>query len=1196
VPVALISYAQNGEDIRVWRALQGLDPTTLRYVDVGANDPRALSITASLYDLGWRGLLIEADPDLAAKLRVHRPGDQVVQAAVAATAGHLEFHRVPGTGLGTLDTQEAAGARSRGFAVEVVAVQSAPLSDMLDTWSDGPMHFMTIDVEGGEADALAGLDLRRHRPWILCIEAVSPGTSEPSHAAWEPSLLAHDYEYVTFDGVNRWYVAAERPELIEPVKIPFNAIDAGAWGWIPAEQARLRVEADRAVVRHAWQRELIENDRRAQVPVAEYERQITELRDALIHVEGSRSFLLARALTAPARRLRGWALARRDRLPAPVRHWMVRRRHLRHVTVNMGHLTPPSMLGRSSSTLVDWLTPDGLPSIPEGGIDPQAFGSIDESAVRAWLAQGPWDDDVMLERRVDGHDDELGRTVDALRVRLSLHERASASVDDAAGGDLVLIDARCLQAGAFAARGIGRFARAVVQGTRAAVGDQGVHLLIDRGLAELPPELVGDCRLVTGVSADETRRYGALVQPSPMTATPAPLVHLLGRSVLKLAVVYDFIPLHFPDVYLRSIAARAEYGATLDALRRYDEFVCISGVVAGELRSHVPAAEAAVYVAWPADLVTRDWAPGLDRAEGPIVIMTGDDPRKNTFGGLAAAGAATAHEPQREIVVLGMAGQDDRVHHWSIAAMMRPGETRTAQRLTDTELSVLLKRAGVVVVPSFDEGLSLPVIEALAAGAPVVASDIPSHRELMGSGPHLADPGSPRDLARAIARGRGRSDLARRQRHHLAQHRHQTLEVLIGERLGQRVGRVTTSIDDAVVHAAGRDPRIAIAGPWVPQRTGVADFTTTTTLELARLADVRVYTTSGADVPASIPPGVRLAHGSVDELARRGHDADVLVSVVGNSHFHLPFIDLLRHHCAAVVTHDTRMAELYLALRSPGGLADLMLRRSPGGRVWPGLADQIEDLRLLQDLGLWEIARRARLLIAHTPTAAHRMSVETGVDVHLLPFANQRVPQVDAIDQANRLAARTRLGLRDDVVNIGSFGYVDLRSKLADVVLESAAWLRSWGHPVHLHLIGMAPTPIHEQLVAQARAASVDLTITGFADEGRYRDYLLAIDLAVQLRISPVLGVSGPLSDLSAFGTPAVASRGLAEDVGAPGYVTRLPDHVSPLLVAEAVETSLATALPANMREEMRRAYLTAHSPARYARSLLDLLVAGPAD
>ena len=174
-----------------------------------------------------------------------------------------------------------------------------------------------------------------------------------------------------------------------------------------------------------------------------------------------------------------------------------------------------------------------------------------------------------------------------------------------------------------------------------------------------------------------------------MTATADPLVPILHSNALKIAVVFDFIPMHYPTVYLRHFAARSEYAAALDALRLYDEFVCISALARTELLAFLggptegPAAVNAA-VAWPRDVLPAGMATPPAHGQGPIVVMTGDEPRKNTFGALAAIGAATAGTDQpRDVVVLGMAGQDDRVHHWSIAAAMRPGEARTVSRLSD---------------------------------------------------------------------------------------------------------------------------------------------------------------------------------------------------------------------------------------------------------------------------------------------------------------------------------------------------------------------------------------------------------------------------------------------------------------------------------------------------------------------------------
>ncbi len=312
-----IAYAQNGEDVRIWHAFGPVrreGNLQLTYVDVGANEPFVYSLTAALYESGWSGLLVEADPDLAEQLRTFRPLDTVVQAVAAASMGDVDFYRVPGTGLGTMDAQEADMARARGFAVELINVSALPLDRILKVNLDPEhdIHVMSIDVEGAEATVLQGLGLQAYRPWVLCVEAVAPGTSTPTHELWEPRLLDREYSFVAFDGINRWYVANERTQLpvganagappgttiAEAIATPFHALDIGEYGWATADTHTLRQHTHEGDVRQAWQRELLLHERSAAVPQQEYERQIGELRNALIAVEGSRTFAFSRRMAS----------------------------------------------------------------------------------------------------------------------------------------------------------------------------------------------------------------------------------------------------------------------------------------------------------------------------------------------------------------------------------------------------------------------------------------------------------------------------------------------------------------------------------------------------------------------------------------------------------------------------------------------------------------------------------------------------------------------------------------------------------------------------------------------------------------------------------------------------------------------------------------------------------------------------------
>ena len=218
-----ISYAQNYEDVMLWRALKHISQGF--YVDVGAYDPIIHSVTQAFYERGWRGINIEPVSLCYERLCAARPFDINLPVAVADTEADLIFYEIPETGLSTLDVEVAQKHRMAGLAVTEKKLPVLTLDRILEKYVNGPIHFLKIDVEGGEKNVLYGLNLSQWRPWILVIEATIPNSSEISFDDWGPLVLAAEYEMVYFDGLNRFYVAREHLALAKLLKTPPNVFD-----------------------------------------------------------------------------------------------------------------------------------------------------------------------------------------------------------------------------------------------------------------------------------------------------------------------------------------------------------------------------------------------------------------------------------------------------------------------------------------------------------------------------------------------------------------------------------------------------------------------------------------------------------------------------------------------------------------------------------------------------------------------------------------------------------------------------------------------------------------------------------------------------------------------------------------------------------------------------------------------------------
>lgn len=221
--MAFVSYSQNFEDVMLWRALKHVENGF--YVDIGAQDPIVDSVSFAFYEHGWRGVHVEPTQQYSEMLLIARPDERVFQVAIGQSEDIMTFYEFEDTGLSTADWEIAQSHKNAGFICNKTMVPVISLDSLFESLGVKVIHWLKLDVEGMEKAVLKSWEKTSIIPWVLVIESTRPSTQQECHADWEHLLLGKGYQFVYFDGLNRFYVSANHVDLAVAFLTPPNIFD-----------------------------------------------------------------------------------------------------------------------------------------------------------------------------------------------------------------------------------------------------------------------------------------------------------------------------------------------------------------------------------------------------------------------------------------------------------------------------------------------------------------------------------------------------------------------------------------------------------------------------------------------------------------------------------------------------------------------------------------------------------------------------------------------------------------------------------------------------------------------------------------------------------------------------------------------------------------------------------------------------------
>lgn len=633
-------------------------------------------------------------------------------------------------------------------------------------------------------------------------------------------------------------------------------------------------------------------------------------------------------------------------------------------------------------------------------------------------------------------------------------------------------------------------------------------------------------------------------------------------------VLYDLIPMLYPEIYLSNPEAKAYYEQKISYLERADLILAISDSAKDEIKTAELAISSEIITAISG--AAEDYFKIINYSKEEqatlrskytlnkdfLMYTGGIDPRKNIEGLIQSfAQLPPAILKQHQLAIVCAVNPSERQR--LVALIKHVGLTTDdviiTGFVTDNDLVALYNLCKAFVFPSKHEGFGLPILEAMMCGAPVIGSNLSSIPEVMGFDDALFNPYDIDATTHKITQVLTDDEF----RHALITHGAIQARQFSWDKTAQKAllamehwqREKKSSLPTRPISR----PKLAFISPLPPEQSGIAHYSSMLIPALAQFYDIDVIIAQAEVHDEWIAEHCSIH--TVDWFLTHANMYQRVLYHFGNSTYHTHQFDLIKKIPGVIVLHD-----FYLS----GILSHLEMTEN--SLVW---SHALYNAHGYDALYARYNLPNSNYLRNKYPCNKAPIDASLGVIVHSnesLRLAKQwlhephakhwfKIPHLRPLCTIEKSSARAQLRINQADFVVCSFGF--LSSTKLNLEL-----LTAWHHSILfqrpnslLIFVGEACEGYREDIQAfiQNHHLEERILITGWACDGLFENYLSAADIAVQLRTDSRGETSGAVLACLAAGLPTI--------VNAHGSMADLPDDAVWMLNDKFSQDELVNAL-----------------------------------